>query len=393
MAGKVFSDFIKSVKDYGFVRIIPLLTIDNIIASSILMKMFMENDVAVSISFKPLVETDAPSLVIDIPLDSLSCGNICLNIVYDDTLKSIEVKGNNLIITPHSISATIVKIIEDLWILSGFEKIVCLIGGIDRGKDLSKEGFTCLEKEIAEELSRSNKIFYDIVGFRLWGWKRRKLYEILVYTFKPFIPGLSGRKEEVLDFIRKLGFNRPEEVHSSDLMANEDTLKNFATELLKLANEKSRRRRNPIEFISRIYYIPRGADFIDLMELYGAMLTAFSRSGDFLLNNLLIAHDQYLVDKLILFYEKNIGAISSEIADAIDNIYVEKGNRIVIESVIVNRPEIYEFILKEIGFIDKNSYIVLEKNGRQFTSLYSLLKTGRKPKLEEFNEEQIIYLD
>ncbi len=393
IASKAFGDFMKIVKEHGFVRIIPLLTIDNIVAASILAKMFMENDVAVSISLKPVVDRDDPTIVIDIPFDHNVCGRYCFEILYDGGLKDVEIRNGNILSTPHSISATIVKIIEDYWILSGNEKVICLLGGINRGKDLSREGFIKLEKAIVEELSKSNKIFYDVVGFRLWGWKRRKLYEILTYTITPFIPGLTGRKETAIEFIKKLGFEDPDKVHSSDLVTKEDVLKNFATELIKTANEKSKKRRSPLEFISRIYFLSRGADFIDLMELYGAVLTAFSKGGDYLVNNFLIAQDSTLIDRLLIFYEKHIDAISSDVANAIDGLYEDTNNRVVVEPSIVSRPEVFEMVLSEIGLVDDTKYVVVNTGGKYYTSLLSLIKIKKKIDYESFDEEQLLYIE
>ncbi len=387
IAGKAFSNIVKTAKDHGFVRIVSATDIDPIIAASILLRVFKENDIDATAIFNPPVEIEEPTIFLDI-MPQRCIKELCIVFRYTGgTEFSID---SNIVNTPFSISATILKTIEDIWITSFHDRILCLVAGIDRGKDLSKNGFYGLEQSIAEELVSSNKLFYDI-GFRLWGWKHQRIYKCLSRTLRPYLPGLSGLEENTVNFLSKLGFSDPITVSSADIMSSNDRVKAFATELIKIVREKSLRKRDPYEIVSRVYYVGLRQDIVDLLRIYGAYFIALALGGDILYNLLYAYLDTSFFTKLLLLYEYFSDKVSKEIVKGINN-YTRERDFIVIKGNIVKRPEVYSKVFQDIGIKDYPLPIAIETGDHIITSYLELVKAGKNIDLDKINLDQTMYV-
>jgi len=387
---RLFGNFIKLIREYKFVRIIPLVNIDSILASSLLLKVFSENDINAVVSLKPSKDIEEPTIFIDI--DPSIKNDKCLVILHDQSLNDIEF-SKNVIKTNTSIFSLLLKVIEDYWIIGNYEKIFGLIAGISRKRDVSSEGFMGIEGEIAEELIKSNKIYVDNAGLRLWGWRRKLLVDTIAHTVIPFLPGLTGKRDDVLEFISRLGFSKPEDVHSSEIAINQTLLGNLAKELYLKSFTKVKRKRSALELLSKIYYLLQGNDFVSLIEVYGALYTIMSLGSSYLYNLFYIIQDPEFMEYVMMLYEKYVDVISSEIAKSIDSMYEDIEGRIIIESNIVKRPEAFELVLKDIGVLEKNDLLLKVDSSTYLTSLSIMINAGKPVDYDIVDEEQLIRVE
>ena len=387
---RLFGNFIKLIREYKFVRIIPLVNIDSILASSLFLKVFSENDINAVVSLKPSKDIEEPTIFIDI--DPSIKNDKCLVILHDQSLNDIEF-SKNVIKTNTSIFSLLLKVIEDYWIIGNYEKIFGLIAGISRKRDVSSEGFMGIEGEIAEELIKSNKIYVDNAGLRLWGWRRKLLVDTIAHTVIPFLPGLTGKRDDVLEFISRLGFSKPEDVHSSEIAINQTLLGNLAKELYLKSFTKVKRKRSALELLSKIYYLLQGNDFVSLIEVYGALYTIMSLGSSYLYNLFYIIQDPEFMEYVMMLYEKYVDVISSEIAKSIDSMYEDIEGRIIIESNIVKRPEAFELVLKDIGVLEKNDLLLKVDSSTYLTSLSIMINAGKPVDYDIVDEEQLIRVE
>ena len=385
--GKAFGDFLRESKKYGFIRIVPLLCIDSIIASSIALKLFGDNGYETALSLEPCKEANEPTLFIDLKPEI--CNAPCLSIIHESGEQGIESKNNvKIIYTDSSISATLVKTMENYWIVESIEKILALVGGIDRGRDQSKEGFIGLEKEIVNELMNSKSLIVD-AGLRLWGWKRRNLIDMLSLTYSPYIPGITGYREKAYELISKLGFKEPEKVTAGDLISDPKYIKELVQELLTILKSVSRRNRSPIEVLGRIYFTSLLGHEIDLMDLYGLYLTIWSLSGDAFINLFYIPQDTIILEQLLYLYEKYIDNVVKEITENIQSYIISNGLP-YLSAGIVKRPEVYLKILSELGLVPQQPLKLMNEDGLLYSSYSEILRTNAK--YEKLLAEQLVLM-
>ncbi len=385
--GKAFGDFLRESKKYGFIRVIPLLGIDSIIASSIALKLFGDNGYDTALSLKPYEEVNEPTLFID--LKPVKCNAPCLSIIYISGEQGVVDEGDKKIIyTDSSVSATLVKTMENYWIVESIEKVLALVGGIERGRDQSREGFIGLEKEIVNELINSKNLIVD-AGLRLWGWKRRTLIDMLSITYSPYIPSITGYRDKAYDLISKLGFKEPEKVTAGDLISDPKYIKDLVQELLSILKSVSKRARNPIEVLGRVYFTTLLGHEIDLMDLYGLYLTMLSLGGDALINLFYLPQDIILLEQLLYLYEKYIGDVVKEITENIQTYIINNGLP-YINAGIVKRPEVYLKILSELGLLPQHPVKLMSKDGYLYTSYSEILRTNIE--YERLLPEQLVLL-
>ncbi len=386
-SSKVFGDFIRESKSYRFVRVVPLLCVDSIIASSIAIKLFGDNGFDTALSLNPYSGADEPTLFID--LVPSKCNAPCLSIIHSPGKHGVkEINGGKVIYTDSSISATLVKILENYWIIESIEKVLALIGGIERGRDQSKEGFIGIEGEIVDELVKTKNLIID-AGLRLWGWKRRPLVEMLSITYSPYIPGITGYRDKAYELISKLGFTDPEKVTAGDLITDPKYIKDLVQELLLILRNNSRRDRSPMEILGRIYYTTLLGHEMDLMDLYGLYLTIWGLGGDALINLFYIPQETIILEQLLYLYEKNIKEVAKEITENIQQYIVNNGLP-YISTGLIKRPEIYLKILSELGMIPSQPFKLMDENGIIYTSYSEILRT--KASYEKILDDQLVVL-
>lgn len=384
--GRFFGDFLRDSKKYGFIRIVPLIGVDSIIASSIALKLFGDNGYDTVLSLRLHGEVDEPTLFID--LKPVKCDAPCLSIIYAPGEQGIDGGDKKIIYTDSSISATLVKTMENYWIVESIEKVLALVGGIERGRDQSRDGFMGLEKEIANELINSKNLIVD-AGLRLWGWKRRNLIDMLSITYSPYIPGITGYRDRAYSMVSKLGFKEPEKVGAGDLISDPRCIKDLVQELLSILRNISKRMRSPIEVLGRIYFTTILDREIDLMELYGLYLTILSLGGDALINLFYLPQDIVLLEQLLYLYEKYINSVVREIAENIQ-MYIANNGLPYINAGLVKRPEAYLKILSELGLLPSYPIKMMSQDGYLYTSYSEVIRTNIE--YEKLLPEQLVLL-
>ncbi len=382
---RLFSSFITRAKREGIIRIIPLVSVDNIIAASILNKVLTENGFEVVISLKPSIVVNEPTIFLDLDY----CSNEqCMSIVYDKKTSGLSIENENTILTNSSISATIAEIVEYYWVTDFTDKGLAIIGGIDRNLDLNKNGFMGLEAKLVADLDKSNKVFSEI-GFRLWGWKRRKLIEILAYTLSPYLPGITGSIDKAVEFLQRLGVKDPFSMSSGDIVTDTKLLKLLAEKLITLIKSSSFRERSPIEIIGKLYFIDIFGKIVDLLDLYGMYLVLMSLVGDYLINLFYLPYDTGLIDRVYGFYERIIEDVVKEVSEHIE-LYRLNKKLPYINAGIIKRPEVYVRILNELGLLDEKDPVYMRDGGKYYTVLSEFKRTNKKIVFEEISDEQVI---
>ncbi len=384
VVSREFSEFIKSVKDYGFIRITPLVNVDAIIASSILLKTLYENGFNVAVSFKPYIGVKEPAIYLD--LDLCKPDTPCLSILYG--IGSIKSDGlSKTIYTPYSLSATVAKTIEKIWVIDAIDKSISIVGGIYRNLDLNKEGFKGLESTIVKELGKSGRIVSE-VGFRFWGWKRHKLLHSLAYTLKPYIPGLTSSLDKVREVLTKIGVGKPDECSSGDILANSQLLKKLASEIISLLRSGSKKSRNPAEVIGRLYFIKLGDEYVSSLDLYSMYEVLSVLDTDYIVNLIYGLQDSFYLENMMYLYESIIDKVVEEIAYNVE-FYRTRGGPCIIESRFVKRPDVYTRIFDELGVLG-DKVVCMKSGDRLYTSLSELLRTSSKIDYNAVDDKQFI---
>ncbi len=383
IASNVFGEFFKKAREYGSIRITPLANVDSIIASSILFKVLYENGFNVVVSLKPVLDYSEPTIFID--LDLCREDTLCLSILHSTSSTNTS---SNKIVSPYSLSALVVKAIEKHWVIDSIDKVIALVGGVYRGLDLNKEGFKGLEASIVEELGREGRIVSDI-GFRFWGWKRCSLVDSLVYTLRPYIPGVTGFRDRVYGLLEKIGVKEPDSISSGELISNPQLLKKLASEILGRLRSSSRRNRSPVEVIGRQYFTEIAGRYTSLLDLCIFYETLLSMGFNEAVSLVYSLYDTFYLEVLFYRFEDLLEKIVSEIASNIEQ-YRVYGGECVMEKGLLVRPDIYSRILRELGVLGDKPVYMKDSSGRLYTSLAEYIRVNARIDYSIVDENQFI---
>jgi len=353
---------INTAREYGFLRIIPLTDLDSLIASSILAKNLNEHDIhtVINLDLKTCLETDEPTILFNIPKPANAKKN-CYQLLVD-TRES-------------SLSSYIITGLENYWIVSDYDKLLAILAGIYREKDLGKEGFRGPEKKFLQELIDNDKAEIDF-GFRFWGWKKRSLAEMITYTLIPFLPGLTGEYDQVVSFLKKI-FNTDDITglnYSSIFLEEEpERAKKFAASLYEALDiDEDIRKTILLKLIGFTYYFHIGDTRLESFETLGSLIIyeSLRRSSIDLISN--ISLDPNVLYNIISLYDHYIDIIANEVSHGI-RLWLNAKN---IETDNIERPDIYVDIIKSLG-IEEQKPISIVSGGRNITVARELLRIGK----------------
>ncbi len=353
---------INTAREYGFLRIIPLTDIDSLIAASILARNLGEHDIhtVINLDVKTCLETDEPTILLNIPKPS-QAKKWCQELVWDKQ--------------DSSLSSYIVTGLENYWIVSDYDKILAILAGIYKERDLGKEGFQGTEKKFLQELIDNDKAEIEF-GFRFWGWRKRSLVEMITRTLIPFLPGLTGERDQVLAFLKKL-FNTEsvESLNSSSIFLEEEPerAKKFAAALYEaLEIDENTRKTILLKLIGFTYYFYIGDTRLESFETLGSLIIyeSLEQGTVNLLSNLSL--DPNILYSIISLYDYYIDMLANEISHGI-RLWLSGRS---IDTDRIERPDIYVDILRSLGLLNQKPVSIIS-NGRSITVLRELLRIGK----------------
>ncbi len=353
---------INTAREYGFLRIVPLTDIDSLIAASILARNLGEHDIhtVINLDVKTCLETDEPTILLNIPKPS-QAKKWCQELVWDKQ--------------DSSLSSYIVTGLENYWIVSDYDKILAILAGIYKERDLGKEGFQGTEKKFLQELIDNDKAEIDF-GFRFWGWRKRSLVEMITRTLIPFLPGLTGERDQVLAFLKKL-FNteNAESLNSSSIFLEEEPerAKKFAAALYEaLEIDENTRKTILLKLIGFTYYFYIGDTRLESFETLGSLIIyeSLEQGSVNLLSNLSL--DPNILYNIISLYDYYIDMLANEISHGI-RLWLSGRS---IDTDRIERPDIYVDILRSLGLLNQKPVSIIS-NGRNITVLRELLRVGK----------------
>jgi len=353
---------INTAREYGFLRIIPLTDIDSLIAASILARNLGEHDIhtVINLDVKTCLETDEPTILLNIPKPS-QAKKWCQELVWDKQ--------------DSSLSSYIVTGLENYWIVSDYDKILAILAGIYKERDLGKEGFQGTEKKFLQELIDNDKAEIEF-GFRFWGWRKRSLVEMITRTLIPFLPGLTGERGQVLAFLKKL-FNTEsvESLNSSSIFLEEEPerAKKFAAALYEaLEIDENTRKTILLKLIGFTYYFYIGDTRLESFETLGSLIIyeSLERGTVNILSNLSL--DPNILYSIISLYDYYIDMLANEISHGI-RLWLSGRS---IDTDRIERPDIYVDILRSLGLLNQKPVSIIS-NGRSITVLRELLRIGK----------------
>lgn len=353
---------INTAREYGFLRIVPLTDIDSLIATSILARNLGEHDIhtVINLDVKTCLETDEPTILLNIPRPS-QAKKWCQELVWDKQ--------------DSSLSSYIVTGLENYWIVSDYDKILAILAGIYKERDLGKEGFQGTEKKFLQELIDNDKAEIDF-GFRFWGWRKRSLVEMITRTLIPFLPGLTGERDQVLAFLKKL-FNTEnvESLNSSSIFLEEEPerAKKFAAALYEaLEIDENTRKTILLKLIGFTYFFYIGDTRLESFETLGSLIIyeSLEQGSVNLLSNLSL--DPNILYNIISLYDYYIDMLANEISHGI-RLWLSGRS---INTDRIERPDIYIDILRSLGLLNQKPVSIIS-NGRNITVLRELLRVGK----------------
>ncbi|MEM2252890.1 MAG: hypothetical protein QXS06_00035 [Desulfurococcaceae archaeon] len=376
---KAFKEFLESCRKRGRVVVIPAVNVDSIAAASILAKCLSKSGLDVVVNFNPRNEHRDPVLFLDLRSE---VKQLSLSLIYGSGVSVLH--GQRMVAyTNSSIASTILYLAKDVCELTHIEKACALVGGVDRGKDLGKEGFRGIEGDIAAELIEEGVIIEE-VGLRLWGWKKKSLAEMLSNTLTPFIPQLSGLSNSAVKFLKDVGVSKPEEATVGDL-EREDLFKKLAKELIAKATESSKRKRDAVEFIGKLYGMQVNNEVVYIHEIYGAFIVAISLGRDLLNNLLYLTEDYWSLQSLLLLFKQLVSRVANEVSKNYSNY----SSSLPISTGLIKRPELYVRVLSDSGLLEGRPVVLYDSAAnRKYTSLMEAIRTGLA--VNEVDSEQLV---
>lgn len=250
------SQIAAATREYGFVRVYVLPSIDSLLATAILANVLSRNNVrfTVSITLKPPLQLDEPTILLGYPVslaEEITARKPSALIGYGEQpsgLLQVQVAAS----TDTSVAALTAAVLSEVTIVGEAAVYGVIAGywrGLDRGKKAEFQGF---EKALLEMLKLENKV-EEHFTVRLFRWNKLPTEEALYYTLDPYLHGLTGDRDACVKFLAedpRLAQLRGKTVND----APEEPLTVLGAKLYELIKEYSRIPRRPSEIIGYTYY-------------------------------------------------------------------------------------------------------------------------------------------
>jgi len=256
-----------AAKEYGYIEIVAFPSVDAILAAAIAVKVLKSNSVGFSLRLEPVAPRtlEEPSLLLGYPASvatDISSRRPSALIGYGERppgILPVAVTAS----TDSSVAALAFGVFSEIAIVGSFGVYAVAAGywrGLDKGK---RAEFIGVENMIIEMLMLENKV-ESFFNLRLYRWPEVATEKALHLTLLPFLPGLSGRGDRALEYLR--GDPRLEPLVGKTLTeVPEQAVAVLGEKLYELIKATSRVPRRPTEVIGNVYY-SRSSPLPDLRE-------------------------------------------------------------------------------------------------------------------------------
>ncbi len=376
LAVKVSQEFFKQVYDYKALRIILYPSLEGYMASAILLKTLSVSDIEVIVNptLSKSGEYDEPAIVLGFKDRVDVIAPYVLQIVKNKRISENLGKGRRIGIFS-SYPAFVAKMLENNIVITDEVMIFSIVSSVARGsiKGIDYEYINkLLEKKVLEQ--------YD-AALKIYEWHRKPLCDALALTIEPYIPGISGRKDNCISMLSSEGIKIIDEKgnYRKILDLNENELKRVVNLLYTTISAKSKIKLGPSEIVSKTYIILK-EDFVgatDIRFLYQSLLYGSEIYGPeyvtaLLLNKLYMAYISSL-------YEENIPRYAQELAQIIKSQPLETEKTIVVNANFLVPPSLVSSILKIYHNITGKPVVVCTES-KCILSLENLLQENYRVK-------------
>ena len=345
-------------------------------ASAILLKTLSVSDIEVIVNptLSKSGEYDEPAIVLGFKDRVDVIAPYVLQIVKNKRISENLGKGRRIGIFS-SYPAFVAKMLENNIVITDEVMIFSIVSSVARGsiKGIDYEYINkLLEKKVLEQ--------YD-AALKIYEWHRKPLCDALALTIEPYIPGISGRKDNCISMLSSEGIKIIDEKgnYRKILDLNENELKRVVNLLYTTISAKSKIKLGPSEIVSKTYIILK-EDFVgatDIRFLYQSLLYGSEIYGPeyvtaLLLNKLYMAYISSL-------YEENIPRYAQELAQIIKSQPLEIEKTIVVNANFLVPPSLVSSILKIYHNITGKPVIVCTES-KCILSLENLLQENYRVK-------------
>jgi single-stranded-DNA-specific exonuclease len=340
----------------NYVKIIPRVDLDSIIAASLLLHSLAERGVEVVVNFdlKNALEGGKEEILL---------------------LNLSPPKNAKLHVAPRqqnsTLTGSIVYEIDRKFGVSVWGKMLAISIGVYDGYDIGKEGFRGVEKSILNELLTKGVIEQE-PGFRFWGYKRVSIAKALTRTINPPLPGLTGREDSAGRILSELKIPASARASETSIEQDQNVLRKFI-QLLdstiignKAFKEKLQRR-----LVGYVYTTTVNGVLLDLLELSASLSIYMSLLKDSPIHLLQLSMSQNLLYDFLNIYEETVDSIAMSLSSVF-----EAPNKIIELPDPLARPEL---VIEAVRFIlpsEVKKPLIVRKNGYLMTSVNELLRAG-----------------
>lgn len=346
--------------------IFPAVDVDSLIASGMLLyySSLANTDASITLDLKNISEIEKSTQKILVGFNNISNEEI-----EQYNLLVLEPPANS------SLSASIARIISSSTEGSTWLYKLGILAGQYRGLDLGKNGFKGLEKSFVDELAERGEIEPDF-GFRLWGWSRRRLLEMLTRTFYPLIPGITGNIDNARALLKSVpSIIDPETATSHDIFSETDPekAKVFVQKLYDVIRAPEEIKKTILyKLIGMVYFINIDNTRIDSPELLGTLITYMSLEPYNPLDILHLVLDHKQLFHLLAIYNDYVDVVAAELSMIINQKEYTKP----IETDYISRPETISDVLSYIGMTPSQPITIHNLEYGEYTCARELLRTG-----------------
>ncbi len=230
-------------KEYGYVKIYSLPTLDELIASSITMAILEMNDVEASLLIYGVSKPDEDEPVISVGVRTKGEAPIIEVVQGPPSISNNKVS----FWVEGSYSSIIVKLLEELFLVKDDFKLYALMASYVEEREVEgEEIFKGLDFLIASELEEENYV-KKTINIHLFEWKEREICESVYLNLVPYFKGI---KPEICREILEESLGKKIEGKGIEILANTDLTAELLNVLTDVLKELSKRERKVKELIS-----------------------------------------------------------------------------------------------------------------------------------------------
>ncbi len=376
LASRISEELFKQIHSFKAVRVVFYPSLENYIASAILLKTLSLSDIDVIIqpSLKNEGKIEEPVIILGFNNRTSIIAPYILQIEKNRRIHENLGKGRRIGIFS-SYPAFIARMLENNIVITDETLLLSILVSVGSGniKGIDYEYINkLLEKKIIEQ--------YD-AALKIYEWHKKPLCDAISLTIEPFIPGISGRKDNCISALTGEGIKIIDNKgnHRKILDLSEDELKRMVNLIYNMISSKSKIKIEINEIVSKTYVILK-EDFIgatDMRFLYQIILyTSETEGPEYViassLNKLYMAYINGL-------YEDNVPRYAHEINRIIKSKPQETEKAVIVNTNIILPPSLVSSILRIYHNITSKPVIVCTET-KCILSLENLMKKNRNIK-------------